>query len=336
MAELKGGKFKFFLAPVDFYSRAKSDFDTFLRDLAGEPCLSIKPLFDDPAKINSCIDKTIINPLDDTTLQLIDSFSPDPAKSYYMHLDGSEGGDGYGIALASSDGYKDGKLQIKVDMLGCPSRRSYGINFKPELLEDIVFELIDRGFNIKICTYDRATVIRMIKERLESIGCIVAPMSIDRCTTYPIIDYDQKEAPYFRQETTKGQYYLPMVDFRNSINNGFLTVPYHEQWEKIPYAFEMNENKKIVTKIAGKLDDLGQACAGAVFHVINNESIGQDTDYSGLDIKEQPDTFIQDIEKLQSIVNTSPKKDSFTTPEIPDDLYLDDDFDNRIQDRFYL
>jgi hypothetical protein len=336
MADKFGNKIRFIKVPLDFYDRAKQDIDTFLRDDAGEPTISIRPLFRDVSKFFECIDKTIINPLDDRTLALSDSFHPDPDKNYYMHLDGSAGGDGYGIAMASLEGWKD-KAIVRIDLLGCPSKRSYGKDFKAELVEEVVKELVYRGFLIKILTYDRATIVRDLKPILEGIGGIVEPMSIDRTSNFPILDYDTKEPPFFRTESTQGNYYTPMVDFRDTVERTGIIAPYHSAWIEIPYAFEINTAKKIVTKFAGKLDDLGQACAGAVFHVLNNEKDSS----KGMEVKEwnpkeQPDSFEKQIELLQNQLEKREKKpNTFDYEPLPDEISTDD-FDSKIRDRYYF
>lgn len=339
MPELFGEKIKFTKVPVDFITQARTDADNFSRDLLGVPTLSLKPLFDDISKVYSCVDKSLVNPFSENTLTLLDSFRPDINKRYYIHLDGSEGGDGYGICMASLSGWtKDepSKPVVKIDLLGSPSRRTYGKEFKPKFVEDIVKELVDRGFYIDILTFDRATIIRDLRPVIENQGGIVEPMSLDRCANYPLRDYDKAEAPYLKTESTQGSYFMPMTNFRDIINRGGLIVPYHESWFKIPYAFEINMNKKIVSKIAGKLDDLGQACAGAVFHVLNNEK-DESVGVTGLDIKDKPDSFMSLINELEDQLNKPLKKvDTFDyePEEIPDELSVDD-FNERISNKFY-
>ena len=328
MPELFGDKTKFIKAPMDFYQRAKNDPDTFSRDDAGYPILSLRPLFEDISKIYNVVDKSLINPFSENTLTLLDSFQPTIGKRYYIHLDGSEGGDGYGICMASLHGWtsdEPSKPIVKIELLGAPSRRTYGKDFKPEYVEDIVKELVYRGFFIQILTFDRATIIRDLRPVIEDQGGIVEPMSLDRCANYPLVDYEKSEAPYLRTESTQGSYFMPMTNFRDIVNRGGLIVPYHESWFKIPYAFEINMNKKIVSKIQGKLDDLGQACAGAVFHVLNNEK-DHSQGFTGLKMEDKPDTFMSMIDQLEDQLNRPAKKqDNFDREpeELPDEISVD-------------
>lgn len=339
MPELFGNKHKFTKVPVDFYQRAVNEPDTFSRDDLGIPTLSLKPLFDDISKFYSCIDRSLVNPFSENTL-VLSNFYPEN-KNYYIHLDGAEGGDGYGICMASLAGFDSSnppKHIVKIELLGAPSRRTYGKEFKAEYVEDIVRELIDRKFTIKLLTYDRATIIRDLKPVIESQGGAVAPMSLDRCANYPVIDYDQPEPPYIRTESTQGSYFLPMTNFRDVVNRGGIIVPPHDGWFKIASAFEINMSKKIVTKIQGRQDDLGQACAGAVFHVLNNEV--QEIDKKYLEIKDKPDTFYQMIDKLEGDLNKRKTKDSnFDTEplEPPDEISSDfDNFSERINNLYYF
>lgn len=339
MPKLFGKRLKFTNVPIDFITQARTDADNFSRDLLGVPTLSLKPLFDDISKVYSCVDKSLVNPFSENTLTLLDSFRPEINKKYYIHLDGSEGGDGYGICMASLSGWttdQPSKQVVKIDLLGSPSRRTYGREFKPEFVEDIVKELVDRGFFIQILTYDRATIIRDLRPVIENQGGIVEPMSLDRCANYPLVDYDKPEPPYLKTESTQGSYFMPMTNFRDIINRGGLIVPYHESWFKIPYAFEINMNKKIVSKIQGKLDDLGQACAGAVFHVLNNEK-DQTQGIKGLVIEDKPDSFMSLINELEDQLNKPSKKiDTFDyePEEIPDEISVDD-FNERINNKYY-
>lgn len=335
MPELFGNRHKFTKVPIDFYQRAASEPDTFSRDDLGIPTLTLKPLFDDVSKFFACVDKTLINPFSEKNLTLDSSFLPEN-KNYYIHLDGSEGGDGYGICMASLSHFLD-KPVIKIELLGAPSKRTYGKDFKPEYVEDIIRELVYRKFHIELLTYDRATIIRDIKPLIESQGGIVAPMSLDRCANYPLVDYDQAEPPYVRIESTQGSYFLPMTNFRDVINRTGLVVPFHDGWFKIPYAFEINMSKKIVSKIQGKLDDLGQACAGAVFHVLNNEK--PELDSSKVEIKDKPDTFYQMIDRFEKDLNKTVKINTFDSEplELPDEISADfDNFDERIRDKYYF
>ena len=337
MPELFGNKHKFTKVPIDFYQRAVSEPDTFSRDDLGVPTLSLKPLFDDISKFYACVDRTLINPFSENTLTLLNSFYPED-KNYYIHLDGAEGGDGYGICMASLAGFdSSGKHIVKIELLGAPSRRTYGKEFKAEYVEDIVKELVDRKFRIKLLSYDRATIIRDLRPIIESQGGVVAPMSLDRCANYPLIDYDQPEPPYMRTESTQGSYFLPMTNFRDVVNRVGIVLPYHEGWFKIASAFEINMAKKIVTKIQGRQDDLGQACAGAVFHVLNNEV--QELDSKFFQIKDKPDTFHQMIDQLENDLNKAKTKPSFDAEplEPPDEISADfDNFDERIKDKYYL
>lgn len=294
--------------PQDFYHAFKSNFDDAARDIGGWPTASIKPLFQDVTGIFGCMDYTISNPLDESTMTLAEWFKPELNAIYYGHLDGSQGGDGYGLCFSHLVSFTTDTPSlpiIKLDLLGAPNRKTYGADFKPELVEELVREMCHRGFQIKWITYDRATNIRMIKDIVEPYDIEVIPMSIDKCTSYPVVDYD-REPPYYRIESTKGYYDLPMVDFRNIANRKGLIVPYHPLWNDIPYAFEHNEAKKVVTKISGKQDNLGQAVAGSVFHILNNEK--EPTVLSITDMKEWNNTIRPD--SFEKFINTIKQEDN--------------------------
>lgn len=322
--------------PQDFYNAFKNNFDDAARDIGGWPTASLKPLFQDVTGVFGCIDYSLANPLDESTMTLAAWFQPLLNTKYYMHLDGSEGGDGYGICLAHLHAFTNESPSlpiIKVDLLGAPNRKTYGNDFDPKMVEELIRELVMRGFLIEIATFDRATDIRMIKEIVEPYNVNVIPMSIDRCTSYPVLDYDKDEPPYFKMEATKGYYDLPMVDFRNIANRKGLIVPYHPLWNDIPYSFEHNEAKKVVTKISGKQDNLGQAVGGAVFNVLNNEK--EAVNIQIVKLKEwntqvKPDSFeafirsaqIEDTKRAERIIPNPQKFDNDWEEDV--ELGLDD------------
>jgi hypothetical protein len=266
---------------------------------------------------------------------------PQSGINYYMHLDGSQGQDCFGICMCHL--YKmtaDNKPIIKVDLIGAPNKRTYGNDFKSELLEVLMQDIVGRGFNLKLVTYDRATAynIRMIKEYLEPFNVIIAPLSIDRTTTYPVIDYDKPEPPFVKFESTKGNYCAPMYDFRLLVNEGRLIVPYTEAWSDLPFIFEIDDKKKLVSKIPGKSDDFGQAVGGAIFNCLNNEK--EAVVEREWDAKEKPDSFEQNIINLQLALeeqSQSLQKDNDFDKFIPDEIDVEDSEDTfytRINDRY--
>ncbi len=299
--------------PVDFYNDFKNFPDDSMRDIEGIPTASIKPLFEETNNFFSCMKPEIINPFDERYVSLIENFEPKYNVTYYMHLDGAEGGDGYGICMCHLHGWTNELIPlpiIEIDFLGQPNRATYGSDFNVDLIDNLIRILVDRKFNIVLCTYDRATDIRQIKNVLEPEGTTVAPMSIDQCANYPIIDYSKPEPPFVSFINTKGEYDKPMLDFKNITKRAGLIVPYIKEWYDIPFVFEHNGAKKKVVKIPGSQDNLGQAVAGAVFNCLNNEkdqSVGRTIEKKTEGkwyIKHQLDTFEKFLD--QSQINIEP------------------------------
>jgi len=293
--------------PIDFYDDFKQNPEDSLRDIAGIPSIQLRPLFDDPEKVNDCIDVKKINPLDEKIVTIAHWLNPIEYKEYYIHLDGSQGGDGYGIAMCHLLFYKgEPRLPyIEVDFMGIPNKKTYGKDFTNALIEELLSDLIRRGFNIKVITYDRATDISAIIASLAPSGVIIEPMSIDRCTTYPLIDLSQKEPPYCRRESTNGYPDKPMTEFASIINRRGLIVPFHPYWKHLPYTFEHDRAKKQVKKMGSHNDDLGQAVGGAVFNCLNNAK-DLETEQKRYDeaIKEwrdeyKPDSFERNLNSIQ-------------------------------------
>ena len=322
--------------PLDFLQQFQNATDDACRDIGGWPSVSVTHLFSDRQKVIDCIDKSYINPLDERSLTLADWFKPEPI-NYYMHLDGSQGGDGFGLALSHLLKMEDLPF-VKVDLLGSPNKKTYGKDFKPEIVQDLISILLDRGFNIRICTYDRATDISAIKQLMEPYGSIVEPMSIDRCTSYPIYDIDKPEPPFFKRKNTQGYYDKPMTELRDLINSGRLSVPYHPKWFDLPFTFEHDLAKRQIKKIANKLDDLGQSVAGSVFHVLNNEKQEIKTDNSW-QIKEKPDTFLLELKQLQDQSDRRAEQlNSKNFDKVPDEYEVEDSYEygNSYGNRYYL
>ena len=209
------------------------------------------------------------------------------------------------------------------------------------LFRSLFQDLVERGFNIKILTFDRATIITNIRRIVEPYGTIVAPMSIDQCANYPILDYSKEEPPYFKSVSSKGQYDKPMVEFSNLVREVRLTVPYHERWLDIPYSFEHQPNKRRVIKVSGKQDDLGQAVGGSVFHVLNNEKYkGQET-IKEWNIKQEPDKFEKQLEQFRIEANSETeelkKPNDKNFDRVPDEIGLDEDtFEDEIDSYYYI
>lgn len=324
--------------PEDFRTSFTEHPDDSLRDVAGISTISIRPLFEFPDKVNSCVTRLYENALDEENMRLAEWFMPEPF-DYFMMLDGSQGGDGFGICLAHLHAQdKEEKPVVKVDLLGAPGRITYGNDFKPQLVEDIIRDLLDRGFNIKILGYDRATDISSILRLLEPKGGYVEAMSIDRCTSYPTLDYEKTEPPFISRVSTKSYYDKPMTELRDIINAERLIVPYHRLWSKLPYTFEHDNAKRVVKKNPGTRDDLGQAVGGAVFLCLMN------TKYTA-EIKEwkeevKPDRFEQDLDKIKTSADIraaqlrNPQGKNFD--RVPEEEEIDDDFIGPDDFRYYL
>lgn len=326
--------------PIDFLDQFRNNPDDSLRDIAGIPTVSIKPLFENPEKINLCVDRSLSNPLDENYIRIAQDFKPSHLFEYYGHLDGSQGGDGFGICIAHVSEWVDDPPRpiVTIDLIGAPSIRTYGRDFKPALVEDLVEVLIGKGLNLKIMTYDRATDISSILRMLEPHGTIVEAMSIDRCTSYPLLDYEKNEGPFFKRESTRSYYDKPMTEFRDVVNGGRLRVPYHEAWYEIPYTFEHDNAKRSVKKMAGKKDDLGQAAAGAIFNVLNNAVPPEGETFKEFKPEENLDRFELELKTIKDQANRRAQNTPQTDRDFdmaPDDEEIEDDFLGGKDFRYY-
>ena len=333
--------------PYDFYNDFKNDTDNAMRNIGGWATTSIKPLFEDLNKFNNCLEHTLTNPFNERFITFTDNFKPEGDVYYYLHLDGSEGRDGYGICMCHLEGWTDEKPQqpvVKIDFLGAPNRNSYGDDFNLDLIDTLFHILVNRGFNIRMVTYDKATDIRTIQAILNDT--IVGKMSLDRTANFYKINYDKAEPPYMDKVSTNGQYDMPFLDFLSVVTRENLIVPYHEGWYDIPYSLEHNMDKHLVLKISRKSDDLSQAVAGAIFNCLNNEkdssadkTIEKQTD-GQWEIRETPDTFNQMIEASKirtdkpSFANNDKNFDK--EPDIDEIGIDDDDFLTDMHRRDYL
>ena len=332
--------------PMDFYSNAKNKTDEFMLFSGGWPTTSITPVFSDLTKFANCLDFSLDNPFNEQYITLSDSFKPEHETNYYFHLDGSEGGDSYGICMCHAIGKNERGIIIKIDLLGAPSKQLCGTDFNLDRIDDLFQIIINRGFKIKVLTYDRATDIRPIKNMLEPSGSIVEHMSIDRTANFPLVDYSKLEPPFMRKETTNGEYWQPFLDFNSLIEHENLIVPNYDMWMEIPYCIEKNATKKIVTKLPGRQDNLAQAVAGALFNCINNEKeqdhdevVKKGNQNLKLEIKEKPDSFEAMLDSLQVSSYERNKVDDkeFDKSDIPDELGVEDDlFNDNIHSKYYL
>jgi len=333
--------------PMDFYARAKSDPFSFITDVLGRPTVSIKKLFDNLELFNGCLINEP-NPFDEKTITLSDWFKPSSSKvEYFIHLDGAEGGDGYGICMCHIHSWKKDKPPrpiVKLDFLGSPNKKTYGNDFDPKLVETLIEDVVFRGFKIKLLTFDRATNVRVIEEFLNSYGVITAPLSIDRTHNFPLIDYTKKDPPFFKKVSTNGYYDKPMTEFRDLVNDGRLLVPFYPPFFDIPYALEHNAAKKIVTKLASKEDDIAQAVAGALFNALNNatnyDQLSEEVKNSYEEFERyKPDGFETALAAIKRANNISKKKTDrkFDIADIEDEnVGNTDSFTTDIRNPYYF
>jgi len=211
-----------------------------------------------------------------------------------MHLDLAVTGDRAGIAMAHIPSFSS---RERVDELTGNTKKEWlprcrvdfcgGIKAPPggeidfQEIRDLIIELNDqRGFNVKLVTMDQfqSTDMRQI---LRSMGYICARMSIDRTTSYIVVDYDKEEG--FRRVSTGGDIAAPMTSVRELVYEGRFSSPHHEILEKEIRGAEKNyKTGKVDHPKRGSIDVL-QAVAGACYNAINNEHYFPETEQEGLD-----------------------------------------------------
>lgn len=276
--------------PNFYYSNFRREPYESSRNILSVPMGALHPLFRDVNKIKSnLVDDTLDNPFDKDSWSFDDNFKGSGLQNRYMHIDIGVTRDSLGVSMVHVSDWKEIE-QIKygegkkVDTLPC-----FTVDFlakiKPQeqineeidvtdIRELIIYKLRELGFNLNLITYDRFGSLESIRI-LRNEGFNIGKLSLDRTTSYPIVDYDREDN--VRSISTKGNYSAAWDNFIDAVKQGRIKMPYNSS-----FFYEMKHAEKLSKGDRIKIDvpnehltlDLMESIAGSIFNAMNNEHHG--------------------------------------------------------------
>jgi hypothetical protein len=224
----------------------------FLPDFLGDPISAYQsygcwpresefPYFNDRHAVHACIDKSRKNPLNDN-LEFDSDFVCRDDNYRFMHIDLGHTRDACGISMCYVSDWipiqvrneVDGRIQIAEDMAPVFTfdfiyrmAASKGDEIKFENVRKIIYDITRRDFNLLLITFDRFQSVDMI-QILRDHGYVVANLSMDKTTKYPIIDIDAEERFSYKQVTPGKLTPITAWDFgKRALSQGRLRIPFY-------------------------------------------------------------------------------------------------------------
>lgn len=196
---LEGKKRDFWRDPVDSLSR-----------FACMPPEALDAFFKDRDKVERAF-RDLNNPfLEDWSFR--ESFQPKEDKEYYVHVDLAYKHDRAAVALAHvenwvnvhiADGYEEPQPQVQIDAVRWwTPRTDQEIDFRS--IRDYIKSLRQRGFNIKLVTFDRWQSVQTINE-LNEVGIDAERLSVAK-------PHYEDLALLIQEERVKGYYMEILID----------------------------------------------------------------------------------------------------------------------------
>ena len=320
----------YFDVPDDYKQLFIIDPDRGIRDVLARPVESIFPFFRRKDLVHKAFNKDRVNPINEETLELLDSLEPETEVPYFVHVDLGQNRDAVGMGLVHASGIKRVKhisvihdkviteeiLQpnIVADfVLRHKAKKGEEVDFSA--IRDILYELQNRGFFIKLVTYDRFQSVDSI-QTLRRAGFIVANLSVDRTSTKVIVDYEQRDG--FKKISTDRQIISAMQALKDAIYEERIDIPYHEHLIKEMVSAEYDIVKNKVDHPPNGTIDVLQGLAGAVFNLINNTPMASYEEITDEDRKKYfDDSYYKALESDMQ------KEGLDITPDTNSDFYYD-------------
>ncbi len=239
--------------PVEHRDEFDRDPERALRDIAARPSLSLEPFFSMPERIteNANYDRVwpTVQDSKGNDLKILPEFRPQMYVPYVVHVDlgvNKKGGDAAGFAMGHISGWDtyEGEPfpKITLDLIMRITAKPGG-EIQISDMRKMIYDLVDRGFNIERVTYDGWQSYESIQQ-LNKRGIKADILSVDR-----------EMGPY---ESLKEAIYAKRLDY------------YPHPWllDELPKLNLVN-GKKVDHPPKGT-KDVSDACAGVVFSLISN------------------------------------------------------------------
>jgi hypothetical protein len=235
--------------PMDFYEVAMTNPERFMRDFGAKPSLALEAFDRDPEIVERACNYRRKSPVDELG-RFKDWFKAPDSEPRYIHIDLGLRKDACGLAMGKLGGFDEQggvrKPKVYIDLM---------MQIKPGMQKEIIFEdvrrivysLRDRGFNIKLVTFDGFQSADSI-QILRSNGINADVLSVDKDTR--------------AYETLKELLHTGRIDFY-----------YYEPFVKEYKRLELVKGKKVDHPPGGS-KDVTDAVAGVCYNVCSQKTSG--------------------------------------------------------------
>jgi hypothetical protein len=269
---------------------------------------ALRPLFRDINKVKKkIVDKTLVNHFDKDSWDFEEDFAGTGVTNRYMHIDIGVKRDSLGISMVHVHDWKqieqikkhEGK---KIDTLPCftvdflakvkPEEQLEGEIDVTNIRELVIYRLRELGFHLHLITYDRFGSLESVRI-LKNEGFNIGKLSLDRTTSYPIVDYERDDN--VKSVSTKGNYSAAWDNFVDAVHQGRIRMPYNSDFfHEMKHAEKLEKGNRIKIDVPNKklTLDLMESVAGSIFNAMNNEYQG---DFDRSDIETEEDRADQNF-----------------------------------------
>lgn len=276
---------------------------------------SSSSFFENPLKIYQMVDDRP-NPFDNDSFQFADWFYCEDDLPRCMHIDLSKSRDAVGMSMwhisdwtdisviREQDGHRildrDRLPKFYCDFLLRIRPEEQGGQINYSLLRELIYEIDGRGYPLYLITFDRFGSIDFI-QILQEKGFTVGNLSLDRTTSYPVLDLDKEDhVRNVRVATGKFAPISAWSVFKSAVNTNRVNIPRYEETDytdpviddridgidglitqvqkEALHAIYDAEKVKIYEPANGSIDLL-ESCAGGVFNCANNFTFIEEESY---------------------------------------------------------
>lgn len=298
--------------PIEFYENFRDDPVTAWQSYGSIPRESEFPYFEDRRAVHDMVDKDRLNPLNDR-LEFVPDFLCADDNYRFMHIDLGWTHDACGISMC----YVSDWIKVRVRREDISGDFYFSTEFRPvftfdflctiqpddfggeiifEHVRRLIYEVNARGFPILLITFDRfqsVDTMQILRRGTDDVpGFICANLSLDRTTTYPVIDVSKPEK--YRKVSVDSGKYANLAVWRHgksAINTRRIHLPvYKPQTDTLVY-------NAIGT--ASNVDDFGRKLDETDYiTLVEREALGATFDSKALKVKEAPRGSIDLLESV--------------------------------------
>lgn len=283
--------------PIEFLSDFKRDPITAWQSFGDRPRDSESPYFENRKAVHAMVDMDRPNPIGDD-LQIDPGFRCVDEFYRFMHIDLGQKRDACGISMCHVSDWahstiirRDGVGRVEQEEVLSPVFTfDFICQIKPSQFDEeevifsdvrkLIYKIDELGFPIYLITLDRFQSVDTI-QTLKRHGFVCSNLSLDRTTTYPVVDLDKKDR--FRKESVPPGKFSALSAWlcgKIAINTGRVHVPFYR-----PVSENLSEHGDPMDYIT----------------LIEREAFGATYDSKAMKVKEPPRGS---IDLLESVVGS--------------------------------